>query len=149
MSTKPPLLERTDANRTNSFDDTIEVEKPKAEVTQHMSNLLGALEGMIQSNVKTAKDSVALSRELIVLQDRATKYEGKLDSHIRTFELNAKAMDDIQGEMGDDLEDIKDKLRRVMSSIKDLGDTLCKGFQALSLQMDSIASDLKAKGKKH
>ena len=134
MATKPTLLERTDTTRTTSFDDKIEVDKPKEEVHQHVNSLLGALEGMINNNVKTAKDNATLTRALTVLEDRFTKLEKAVEVNTMENAKWHKYCDDALQEQGRDLDCL-------FSTISDLVVRIGKLCTTMESQMQMMLAE--------
>ena len=134
MATKPSLAERTDTTRTTSFDDKVEVEKPKEEVQQHVSSLLGALEGMINNNVKTAKDNATLTRALIVLEDRFTKLEKAIDVNTTENAKWHKYCDEALQEQGRDLDCL-------YNTINELGVKISKLCIVMESQMQTMLAE--------
>ena len=143
MSTKPSLVERTDPTRTTSFDEKVEVDKPKEEAQKALSTMLGALEGMINTNVKTAKDNVSLTRSLTVLEDRFTKLEKQLDSQFTENLKWHQCVEETLLEQGRELDLIFNGLSGVSTQVNKLYDVLAKQLDTINVTFVTMAERLK------
>mgnify|MGYP001618655857 CR=1 FL=1 len=144
MSTKPTLITRTDPIRTSSEKDEAEITKPKEEITKSLNNMLGALEGIINANVRTTKDNSTLTRSLTVLEDRFTKLEQILDANQQEQAKWQQYTDNVFQDQGREIDMLFTAIGDLSSKVGKLGTILESQLQTLHSTLQEFLSTTKS-----